>query len=58
MVLMPALEYRTRIRKNRATGVWILDYWIPYSGFLRAEFPTWDEALADAIVIETEKAWM
>lgn len=49
------LDYRTRIHK--ISGVWRVDYYLPYSGHLYATCDTWDEALIEANHIEVTRNW-
>jgi hypothetical protein len=48
-------EYRTRVHKM--AGKWRVDYYMPYGGFLYAEFDTWDEANAEVPKILEQKMW-
>jgi len=47
---------RTRVYKF--DNQWWVHYFVPYSGIMYAEFPTWEEALDEALSVELYKAWL
>lgn len=48
-------RYRTKVYKY--DGAWRLSYWVPFGGFLYGDFSTWEEAMADACLVESYKEW-
>lgn len=50
------MMHKTRVTK--VAGRWWVDYYMPYSGLLCADFDSWLEAIKEAWAVEEQKMWV